>query len=292
MKDFTLALVQHNSILGKTQDNLEQTIQWVRKAAKKKAHLVCLPELNITAHGGHATMIRDAQSVSDGPAVQQLCELAAELDIYICAGIAEKEGSAVYNTQFIVGPEGYVGKQRKVHLSNDEYFLFRNGTDVSVFDLPFAKVGVIICYDNEHPEMARCQAIDGAEVILSPHAARFGDWPKTAKGRHAAVKRAKEHWKLVHQCRAKDNAVYVGLCNTAGRSAVGIKDVKANHAGGCMVVDPNGQVIAQSRSRDVADEMVVVPLKAQALITRREQTCLTLRTRRIEAFEALTRHTQ
>ena len=291
MKDFTLALVQHNSILGKTADNLKQTIDWTRKAKKKKADLVCFPELNITAHGGDASMIRDAQAVPDGEAVSTLTDLAKELNIYICAGIAEKEGSAVYNTQFIVGPGEFVGKQRKVHLSSDEYFLFRHGTQLPVFDLPFAKVGMIICYDNEHPEPARCQTIDGAELLLAPHASRFGDWPRAAEKRKAAVKRQKDHWSMVHRCRANDNGAYVALCNTAGQSAQGIGGVQANHAGACMIVGPSGEVIAQSKTKDIKDELVVVNLKAAPLIAKRERHCYPLRTRRIEAFSALTRPT-
>ena len=287
MKDFCLGLIAHASPLGKKQQNLAATEYWVRQAKRKGADLVVLPELSITGHGGHPAMIAEAERVPDGDAVNHITGLAAELGIYICAGIAESEAGAVYNTQFIVGPEGFIGKQRKVHLSHDEYFLFRGGTSVPVFDLPFACVGLVICYDNLLPEMARICAVRGAELILSPHAARFGAWPRGLEGRRKAVANLKQQWRVIHRCRALENGVYVGLCNTVGRSAGGRHGVQANHAGGCMIVDPGGQVAAESRSRDIVEQMLIRRLQADKLHQVRRQICFNLRTRRSDAFEAL-----
>ena len=186
-----------------------------------------------------------------------------EQSIYICAGIAEDERGIHYNTQFIVGPDGLWGKQRKVHLSADEYFFFRGGTDLPVFDLPMARVGIIICYDNLLPEMARCLAVKGAELLLCPHAARFGKWPETIEGRQEAVRRHKDGWRLTHCSRAHDNGVYVALCNDAGPSALALPGVEANHAGGCMVVAPDGRVIAETQTLDIAEEMIVADLSGE-----------------------------
>jgi predicted amidohydrolase len=268
MQDFTIALVQHNSIVGKKENNLAIAIDYVRKAKKKGADLVCLPELNITGHAGHPSMVVEREPVPDGPATQALIDLCKEIDIYISAGIAEDEHGVPYNTQLVVGPEGFFGKQRKVHLSGDEYFQFRGGTDLPVIELPFVKIGIIICYDNLFLEIARCMALNGAELLFSPHAARFGAWPKDLEGRRRVVKRVKEGWMLVHRCRAYDNGCYVAVCNTAGRSAMHIKGVEANHGGGCMVFSPSGQVIAESRTRDIKEEMIVQKLDANAVARR------------------------
>ena len=295
MKDVKIAVVQHGSPVRTKARNLAATIAWTRKAKRKGAEFVLFPELNITGHAGHSAMVEEAEPVPDGPSVHALCELARELEIYVCAGIAEDERGIHYNTQFIVGPEGYVGKQRKVHLSRDEYFFFRHGTQLPVLDLPFARVGIIICYDNGFPEIARCLAVDGAELLCGPHAARSGTWTFSRKDltkRRQTVGARKANWRTVHSCRANDNGCYVALCNTAGRSAVGLKGVEANHAGGCMVLDPNGCVVAESRSRDVRDEMVVVDLKGEAVAARRRQACFNLLTRRPEVFGALVRPTE
>jgi len=291
VKDFRLALVQHASPFGAREKNMEATIAFVRRAKKRGAALVCLPELGITGHAGHPAMVEEAEPVPEGSCAQRLLALARDLDIHICAGICEVERGVHYNTQFVVGPDGYLGKQRKVHLSADEYFHFRGGAGIPVFELPFAVVGIIICYDNGFPEYARTLAVKGAELILSPHAARFGKWPRDVVGRRAAVKRRKEHWTMVHRCRAWENGVYVGLCDAVGRSAIGLKGVEANHAGGCMVVDPNGDVIAESKTRGIRDEMIVVELKGDAVAARRRSRCFGLQTRRPEVFRALTEPT-
>lgn len=287
MQDFTIALVQQDSPVGRKAENLAHTITWARQAKAQGAHLVCFPELNLTGHAGDPAMVLEAEPVPDGVCVQELLALARELDIYICAGLTEDDRGIHYNTQFIVGPEGYLGKQRKVHLSSDEYFYFRHGTALPLFVLPFARVGIIICYDNNVPEMARCFGVLGAEVILAPHAARFGAWPETEEGRRAAVRRHKEQWRLIHRCRAVDNGCYVALCNDAGRSALALEGVEANHAGGCMVVAPDGEVIAESQAEDIVEEMIVVPLSGEAVARPRRSRCFNLQTRRPEVFKVL-----
>jgi len=291
MKDFTIAMVAHESVVGDVKGNLERTIQYVRKAKKAKADLVCLPELGITGHAGHADMVRQAEPVPDGAAPQTMVDLAKELDLHIAAGICEDDLGIHYNTQFVVGPEGYLGKQRKVHLSRDEYFYFRHGTALPVIRLPFVRMGMIICYDNGFPELSRCLAVDGAELLFAPHAARCGKEPKDAAGRRQRKKGQLANWRRMHQCRAVDNGCYVALCNMAGDSIPHVKGVDAYHAGGCMVVGPTGEVVAQSRTRDIKEEMLVVELEGEAVAAVRRRACFNLQTRRPEVFGALTRAT-
>ncbi len=292
MKDFTLALVQQRSLLGEKRQNRDSTEKWVELARRRGADLICFPELSLSGHGGHRLMIRDAEAVPDGPSCRWLMDLARRSDCYICAGMAEEDRRATYNTQVLVGPGGFVGKQRKVHPSRDEYLYFRHGSRFDVFDLPFAKIGIAICFDNEIVESARTLAVQGAEVLLCPHAARFGTWPSTAGVRRKVVAKLKDHWRLVHACRALDNAAYVGLCNAAGQSAPQLNGCDANHAGGSMVFAPDGSVLAQSRARDIAEEMLLTRLAASRLEARREGECFALRVRRVEAFAPLTEPTE
>lgn len=287
MQDFNIALVQQHSPVGCKADNLAHTIEWIRRAKEQGAKLVCLPELNITGHAGHPAMVMEAEAVPEGPSVQALLRVARELEIYVCAGIAEDDRGLHYNTQFLVGPEGFIGKQRKVHLSGDEYFFFRHGTALPVFELPIARIGIIICYDNLFPEISRCLAVKGAELILAPHAARFGEWPGDEEGRRQAVRRNKDHWRLVHRCRAYDNGCYVALCNAVGRAALNLEGVEANHAGGCMVIAPTGEVVAESRSLDIEEEMIVAALEGEAVARPRRSKCFNLQTRRPEVFKAI-----
>ena len=291
MKDFRLALVAHRAKVGDKASNLAATCEWVRKAIERGADLVCLPELGLTGHVGHPAMVSEAEPVPGGPCVERLSDLASELDIHVAAGICEDDLGIHYNTQFVVGPKGFVGKQRKVHLSRDEYFYFRHGTRLPVLDLPFVRLGMIICYDNSFPELSRCLALDGAELLFCPHAARFGTWPRVRAARRDAVKRRLARWAATHQARALDNGVYVALCDMVGPCGRGL-GVDANHAGGCLLVAPDGEVAARSRTADIGEAMVLVDLRAEAVAAPRRAACFNLQTRRPEVYGAMTRPTE
>jgi len=282
----TVALVQHASPVGHKAENTERAVSLAREAAGQGALLVTFPELNLTGHAGHPAMVSEAEPVPTGPTTQRLMSLARELGVYISAGIAEDDLGIHYNTQVLIGPDGYLGKQRKVHLSSDEYYYFRGGTRLPVLDTPFARIGTAICYDNEFPEVARCLAVRGAEIILAPHAARSGVWRHKAE-RQGALRRRKEEWRLVLACRARDNGCFILACNTAGASAEELPDVEANHAGGCMAFDPRGRLVAESTSTDVADEIVLAQLDGDLVAQRRREPCFNLQTRRPEVFAAL-----
>ena len=291
MESLTVALVQHASPVGLKAANLARTLDLVRAAAARGASLVALPELGITGHAGHPAMVMEAESVPGGPACAALAQLAADLGVTVSAGIAEEDLGIHYNTQFLVGPDGYIGLQRKVHLSRDEYYYFRAGTQMPVLSIPGARVGTAICYDNDFPETARCLALRGAEIVLAPHAARSGVWADDADRRKAVVAR-KRHWALTLASRALDNGCYVLACNTAGRSANDLPGVEANHPGGCMAFDPYGTLIAESRSEDVAEEIVVVTLDGDLVARRRSEACFNLQTRRPEVYGALVEPTR
>ncbi len=297
MRDFRIALVQQKSLVGFKNRNIENTVSWINKAKENGASVVCFPELNITGHAGCVDMIGQAEKVPGGKSIDLLCELAAKLNIYICAGIAEDDNGIHYNTQFIVGPEGFLGKQRKTHLSADEYFYFRAGTNLQIFDLPIARLGIIICYDNVFPEISRVFAIKGCELLLCPHAARIGSWPfdnlpNDTADRLKVVEDNKKEWQMVHKCRAFDNGVYVALCNMVGDSIPEQKNIYAYHAGGCMVINPEGNVVDESHSKDVNEEILVVPLYGEKVSEIRRQTCFNLQTRRVEVFKDLMSQTQ
>ena len=286
MESFTVALVQHASPVGRREENLERTIRLVREAAAAGARLVALPGLGITGHAGHPAMVIEAEPVPTGPSCRALEALAADLGIWISAGLAEDDRGIHYNTQILVGPEGLVGKQRKIHLSRDEYFYFRAGTLMPVLDTPLARIGTMICFDMHFSETARCLAVGGAEIILSPHAARSGVWADD-DARRAAVARQKRSWTMILACRAHDNGCFVLACNTAGRSAEGLEGVEANHAGGCLAFDPYGTLIAESQSEDVCEETVLVTLDGDLVARRRREACFNLQTRRPEVYGAL-----
>ncbi|HLQ44446.1 MAG TPA: carbon-nitrogen hydrolase family protein [Planctomycetaceae bacterium] len=89
-----------------------------------------------------------------------------------------------------MGPHGYLGKQRKLHMSRDEVMFYKGGRDMPVFDIGKCRLGSIICYDNQFPEPARILALRGADILLMPHAARMKMWTDTPESAAAARRHA------------------------------------------------------------------------------------------------------
>ncbi len=214
-----------------------------------------------------------------------MTELAIELGVTISAGIAEDDLGIHYNTQFLVGPEGYIGKQRKIHLSRDEYYYFRAGTHMPVLAIPGARVGTVICYDSEFPEPARCLAVKGAEVILAPmrHALAPGATKRTAaRPWPLASSTGRSPWRATPSLTA-------ALCwpptPLAARRTT-TPALRPTTPVAAWRSTPTG-LIAESRSQDVEEETLIVPLDGSLVAERRSQACFMLQTRRPEVYGAL-----
>ena len=150
------------------QENLAQFAKYVQLAARRKADIVCLPE-GITMVGTNLHYVQVSEPVP-GPSTDFLATLARKYRMYIVAGIYEREGQAVYNTAVLLGRNGeLVGKYRKVCLPREEIEAgLTPGDSFPVFDTDFARIGMMICWDNQFPEPARMLAMKGAEVIFMP----------------------------------------------------------------------------------------------------------------------------
>jgi predicted amidohydrolase len=152
----------------KPGDKPPQFAPLIAEAARQKADLVVLPE-TLTYYGTGLKMHECAETIP-GPSTDYFGKLAKEHDLYIVAGLVEREGKTIYNTAALIGPDGsLVGKYRKVTLPRGEIEAgITPGRDYPVFDTRFGKVGMMICYDGFFPEVARALAIKGAEVIAWP----------------------------------------------------------------------------------------------------------------------------
>lgn len=261
MKDIRIAAVQMNALLGRSQQNLAAHRPFIERAAKAKVDLVCFPELSVGSHFCHKDVWECGEPL-DGPSVRALCGWAREFGVFISAGIAERIGSVLYNAQVIVGPGGLVGRQHKIHMSRDEYFFFRGGSEISVFDIGKAKIGICICYDSMHPEIARVLALKGSEVILFPHAARVGTWKEVKNRQPQVIRESQDLMRMICAARCYDSVAFGVYNNQSGDAAPHRKDPVAVHAGGILAFDPGGRVIAESKSRRIgAPEMAVATFR-------------------------------
>jgi len=166
--------------------NLEKFLKCIDEAADNGAQILVLPE---QALQGYLTSVvamdcsgdlekneflyqwENAEEVPAGPSVQAVIRKAIERKIYVCFGMTEKENDyKLYNTAVLTGPDGYIGKYRKVHQPADEMQSYYAGNEFPVFDTPIGKLGMMICYDAWFPESGRELALGGAEIILKPTA--------------------------------------------------------------------------------------------------------------------------
>ena len=164
-----LATVHYQPKEGKTPDDKRRLFApLIADAAGQKADLVVLPE-TLTYFGTGLSMVECAEPIP-GPSTDYFGELARKHDLYIVAGLIERDAHLVYNVAVLIGPDGkVVGAYRKVCLPRGEIEAgVQPGREYPVFETRFGKVGMMVCYDGFFPEVARQLSNRGAEVIAWP----------------------------------------------------------------------------------------------------------------------------
>jgi predicted amidohydrolase len=281
-----------NGFLGETERVLSAIAGWCERAAADKADLVLFPELVIHGHCTPNTW-ELAEPVPDGPSVKHLVQIALRHGLVLAVGLSEKERDIVYNTQVVVGPDGFLGKQRKLHLSRDEVLYYKGGREMPIIDIGSCKLGIVICYDNNFPEVARVLALRGADVLLMPHAARIKMWSDNPDSEASARHHSHDYFKG-YAVRARENACFAVLADQAGRAGyVSMYPRESpnqpHHAGAALVFAPDGEILASTQPERIRDEMIVATLDAKLLGQQRALANYTLRTRRPELFGDLAR---
>jgi predicted amidohydrolase len=150
------------------EENREAFGRLVEQAAAREADVVVLPE-GITIVGNGLTYALGAETLP-GPTSAFLGALGKRLQVWIVAGLYEREGTRIYNTAVLIGRDGTLaGRYRKMSLPDEEIEGgITPGADTPVFDTDFGRVGLMICWDSSYPEVARTLAARGAEIILLP----------------------------------------------------------------------------------------------------------------------------
>lgn len=167
----TVACLQMEPTFGATARNVATSIEMIEQAASQGANLLVLPELCNTGYvfASRQEAFALAEVIPHGPSTQAWIDCAARLNIYLVAGITERENESLYNSAVIVGPEGLIGRYRKVHLWGDEALFFEPGNlGFPVFKTRIGTLGCQICYDCWFPESFRMAALQGADIVCVP----------------------------------------------------------------------------------------------------------------------------
>lgn len=288
MGEITIATVCMHVEYDKKK-NLEKYFEYIDEAAEKGAKLIVFPETSLQGYLDnlseyHLDNVKyqheNAEPVPNGESTLALIKKAREKNMYIIWGMVEKDASQlgkIYNTAVLVGPDGYVGKYRKVHLPMDEAHLFYPGNEINVFDTSIGKIGMLICYDKDYPETARILAAKGAELIIMPTA-----WSLDGSSEEPETNYSVFVYDLLDKTRAVENQVFFISANQVGRTG----DI--HYFGRSRIVDPLGMVKAEMKYEE---GLVTYTGDIQAEICKARTTGLfglnLLKDRRPECYQAI-----
>ena len=250
-RSLRVAVVTSQSVFGDVQANLEHFEKLIGEAAAGGARLVCFPELALVGYSTHAEVLKAAQPIP-GPATDRLAEIARQRNVYISAGMAERDGETYHIAQILVGPAGYLGKYRKCFPTVTEKACgFVPGQEYPAWDIDGFRFGILICADGRHETTIQQMKKAGVDVIHHPH----GNWVGNL-GRDA------EEWtraKLVYFApRALTARAHVLINNSAGDT---LEPTGARQFGsGALVIDSLGQVVRRTEQQDRAERMIMVTL--------------------------------
>jgi N-carbamoylputrescine amidase len=243
--------VQHNAVqIGITQfactadkpANVQKATQKIRELAQQGAQIICLQELFASLYFCDEENYDNfdlAEAIPEGETTQAFQALAAELGVVIIASLFEKRTQGLYhNTVAVIDADGsYLGKYRKAHIPDDpgyyEKFYFTPGdTGYQVFQTRFAKIGVLICWDQWYPEAARITSLMGAEILFYPTAI---GWASTQD--EATNQEQYDAWQTIQRSHAIANGIPVVSVNRVGNEG------QMKFWGGSFICNPFGKLL-------------------------------------------------
>ena len=248
MKNFSpvkVACVQLETVPGEKERNLQHALELVAEASENGATLIVLPEL-FTGHsveGDRAGVYAMAEKIPEGDTCTRLAGAAVAHGVYICGSFYEIEGKDTYNTSVLVGPEGYIGKYRKLHpCCNEVYYVEPGDLGIPVFRTEIGRIVLNVCLDAYYPETFRIAALQGADIVCCQFAA-------------SDVKEARNlpepfHTMATVLCMANavSNHIFTVCCNNVGGGKGG--EYGAGYAGQSAIIDPWGSPISGIASTD------------------------------------------
>ena len=248
MAKIKIALIQMK-MSSDQQKNISTAIKRVKEASKKKAKIICLPELfssNYFCQEEKHSNFNLAEKIP-GKTTSIFSLLAKQLKIILLVPIFEKKTSGIYhNSCIVINEKGkIIGKYRKMHIPDDpqyyEKFYFTPGDlGFKSFKTKYGNLGTLICWDQWFPEAARLTSLLGAEILFYPTAI---GWHPSEKRKYG--KSQLDSWISVQRSHAIANGVYVAAVNRVGKEKRGSK--KLEFWGNSIIFDPSGNIIARAK---------------------------------------------
>lgn len=230
-----VAAIQMDCVLGEKETNISKADRFVKEAIQQDAKIIVLPELFSTGYRLDELYYSFSEDIPQGDTINEFEGIARENQVYIVGGIVEtgENRGLCYDTAFLVGPDGYIGKTRKARLWRlERLYLTPGKLERDVYDVGFARIGIISCYEIGFPEITRSCAAQGADILVVVSA--FG-MPRLY------------NWDLLTKSRALENGCFLIAANRVG------KEKDSEFCGHSRIVSPKGEVLADAE----LDELVI-----------------------------------
>jgi N-carbamoylputrescine amidase len=281
-----IGLIQ-NACSADPADNLEKTLVAAKAAAKQGAQIICTQELFRSQYFCQTEDHRnfDLAEPIPGPTTRAFQKLARRERVVVIASLFEKRAAGVYhNSAVIIDADGEVlGVYRKMHIPDDplfyEKFYFTPGDlGFRAWQTRYARIGVLICWDQWYPEAARLTALQGAEILFYPTAIGWHPAEKAGQGQLQ-----QDAWETVQRSHAIANGCYVAVSNRVGHEKLSGEGIE--FWGQSFVAGTSGEILARA---DATEERILLAQVDLAKVDVTRTHWPFLRDRRIDAYGNLT----
>jgi omega-amidase len=227
----TVSIAQIDLAWAQPELNLARTRELATEAGRRGSDLILFPELWLSDYDlAHA---RSYASAPGSGAFTLLSDVARQSRVHLLGSLLETDGERICNTAVLFAPDGeLMAAYRKTHLfaPMDEVRYLAAGDALPVFDLPWGRCALAICYDLRFPEVFSRYADQGARIVFL-----VAQWPL----------RRWVHWQTLIRARAIENQIFVAACNRVG-------EVEGERFGGHSVIcDPWGRAIVEAGEDEV-----------------------------------------
>ncbi|MGI8712419.1 MAG: nitrilase-related carbon-nitrogen hydrolase [Solirubrobacteraceae bacterium] len=251
-----IACQQLAPAIGDLEANRELCLTAIREAAAAGADVIVLPELITSGYMFSCT--EEAATVAIAPDDELLREWAneaASADVVVIGGFCERgPAGSVYNSAAVLDATGLLAVYRKLHLWDHEHTIFTPGSDPPpILDTRVGRIGVIICYDLEFPELTRSVALAGAQLLAVP--TNWPLFPRPEGERPSEV--------VIAMATGRMNRMAVACCDRLGAER------GQDWTGGATIVDVEGWVVAESRNPGLVIADVDLGLAQDKRLTER-----------------------
>ncbi|MBP6121647.1 MULTISPECIES: nitrilase-related carbon-nitrogen hydrolase [Providencia] len=244
-KSSKVAAVDFIPAWGDLTGNIRRLVEATEKVAEQGVNYAVFPETAVSGYlFSDSTELAPYLDTIPGKTTAAILPILARTGMYMSVGIAERdsESGLAYNSAVLMGPEGIIGKYRKIGLNSQDQKVFAPGnTGVKTFETLIGRIALLICYDDTYWQYVRLAALEGAQIIgwhsvsdrMMPNAT-----PAEMLGDHSTVAHV-QHMSAL-------NGIWVVCATRSGIETNPITKGQLYYNGGSSVWAPSGHKVAQS----------------------------------------------